>query len=306
MKKRLLVFLTVFVLLLSVAAPASAATANPNYAGDEQVTVAEDYATTPAPTGGKAGESLASDDVTADKFVYDYADLLTPEEESEVEADLAAVMGSYQFGAYVLTVQTLDGVSPMVYADDFYDYNFLGCGANRDGCILLLAVDSRDWWISTTGYGITALTDAGIEYIGDDMVRYLKNDNWSGGIRQYVTDVDTFVNEAKTNKPYDVGHMPRAHKSLADTLKGLGISLVIAAVIAFVVTKKIKSDYKPVRFNRNASNYLLDGSLRVTGQYDNFITSSVTSRVIESSSGGGSSTHSGSSGTSHGGGGGKF
>ncbi len=306
MKKRLLVFLTVFALLVSLAMPVAAATANPNYGGSEDVTLVDEYAAAPADTGSQAGESLASDDVSADKFVYDYANLLTDEEESEFEADLAAILGSYQFGAYVLTVQSLGGVSPMVYADDFYDYNFLGAGDNRDGCILLLAVDSRDWYISTTGYGITALTDAGIDYIGDDMVRYLKDNNWSGGVRQYVTDVDKFVNEAKTNKPYDVGHMPRAQKSLTDTLKGLGIALLISVAIAAIVTAKIKSSYKPVRFNRNASNYLLDGSLRVTGQYDNFITSSVTSRVIESNSGGGSSTHSGSSGTSHGGGGGKF
>lgn len=295
MKKKLLIFVTVFVLVFSICIPAFAAPVQNN--------------TNPPSTSssGVAGESLASKDVSADKFVYDNANLLTDAEEAEVAAILQGVYDNQQFGAYVLTVNSLGGVAPVVYADDYYDYNNLGYGAGHDGCVLVIAVESRDWYISTRGYGITALTDAGIDYIGDDIVRYLKNDDWAGGIKQYASDVDQFVNEAKTNKPYDTGHMPRAHKNAVDYLKGIAISLVISLIIAFVVVSKVKSNYKPVKFSKNAAYYLADGSLRVSGSYDNYITSSVSKVAIESkSSGGGSSTHTSSSGASHGGGGGKF
>ncbi len=240
--------------------------------------------------------------------LVDDADLLTDSEEAELLAKLDEISERQQFDVVVVTTKSLDGKSSMAYADDYYDYNGYGFGENHDGCLLLICdaggVGNRDWWISTTGYGITALTDAGIDYIGEEVVSYLKNDNWSGGFNKFAELVDDFVTQAKEGKPYDVGNMPL---SAGAVLKGLGGSLVVALIIAAIVCLKIKSNYKPVKFQKHATDYLVQGSLMMTGSYDNFITSSVTqTRIESSSSGGGSSTHSGSSGTSHGGGGGKF
>jgi hypothetical protein len=42
-------------------------------------------------------------------------------------------------------------------------------GENRDGVLLLVSTGDRKWHISTCGYGITAFTDAGIQYLGEQM-----------------------------------------------------------------------------------------------------------------------------------------
>jgi uncharacterized membrane protein YgcG len=107
----------------------------------------------------------------------------------------------------------------MAYADDFYDYNGYGFGANNDGCLLLVSMEDRDWWISTTGYGITALTDAGIEYIGDEFVSYLSDAEYAKGFDMFADLVDKFVTQAKEGNPYDVGNMPRATKTAQETAK---------------------------------------------------------------------------------------
>lgn len=235
--------------------------------------------------------------------LVDAADLLTDSEEAQILAKLDEISERQQFDIVIVTADTIDGKSPTAYADDFYDYNGYGYGANNDGCLLLVSMEDRDWWISTTGYGITALTDAGIDYIGEQFVSYLSDADYVNGFEKFADLVDEFVTQAKTGEPYDVGNLP---KSAKDTAIGVLVAIGIALVIALIAVFKVKSNYKPVKFKSSASDYLVNGSFMLTGQYDNFVTSSVTQTKIESSSSGGSSTHSGSSGTSHGGGGGKF
>lgn len=37
----------------------------------------------------------------------------------------------------------------MEYTDDYYDSNGYGYGKNHDGCVLVINMKSRDWWLST-------------------------------------------------------------------------------------------------------------------------------------------------------------
>ncbi len=241
-----------------------------------------------------------------DPRVVDNAELLTQSQIEELTEKVDEISERQQLDVVIVTTNSIDGKSPMAYADDYYDYHNYGYGANKDGVLLLLSMEDRDWWISTTGYGITAFTDAGIQLIGNEIVQYLSSGDYFGGFKLFADEADRFITKARTDKPYDVGNLPKAKKKLFDAKAAL-ISLVIAAVIAFVVILSIKSKYKPVKFQPNASDYLVSDSFNLTGAFDNFLYSNVSKTArSDSSSSGGSSTHSGSSGTSHGGGGGKF
>ena len=241
---------------------------------------------------------------THDARVVDQGQFLTDSEVSELTAKLDEISERQQLEVVVVTTKNLEGKTPMAYADDFYDYNNYGYGANKDGVLLLMSIEGseRNWWISTTGYGITAFTDAGIQYIGAELVPDLKNGNYASAFDTFASEADKFVTKAKSGKPYDKGNLPKKFSA-----KGLLVALIIGLIVAFIAIKSIQSKYKPVKFKSNASDYLVPGSLQVTGGYENFLYSNVSrSAKSDSSSGGGSSTHSGSSGTSHGGGGGSF
>ena len=56
-------------------------------------------------------------------LLVDNADLLTDEEESELEAQLDEVSERQAFDVAVVTVDSLEGKTAEAYADDFYDYN---------------------------------------------------------------------------------------------------------------------------------------------------------------------------------------
>lgn len=240
--------------------------------------------------------------------VVDNADLMSSEEEASLLEKLNTIYDTQNFECVVVTVKDLDGKSDMEYADDYYDYNGYGYGDSHDGCLMLIRVSSeydRNVWISTTGYGITALTDYGIDYILDEVVPDFKSGDYYQGSIEYAELVSEFVDEARAGKPYDVNNVKRSDK---DNLKAIGVSVIAALVISLIITLTIKGSYKPVKFNRGAANYLVDGSFNLKSSYDNFLYNTVSRVKIEteSSSHGGSSTHSGSSGTSHGGGGRSF
>ena len=97
--------------------------------------------------------------------LVDDAGLLSDSEEEELLGELDEISERQEFDVAVVTVNSLEGKTAEAYADDFYDYHGYGFGTDHDGILLLVSMEARDWHITTTGYGITAFTDAGIEYI---------------------------------------------------------------------------------------------------------------------------------------------
>ena len=237
--------------------------------------------------------------------LVDAADLLSDSEESTLLAKLNEISERQQADIVVVTVDTLDGKTPMEYADDFYDYNGYGFGADKDGVLLLVSMEDRDWWMSTTGYGITAITDAGIEYISDKFLSDLSDGDYAEAFTTYAGLCDDFFTQAKDGKPYDIGHMPQEPFNVAFHLF---FALVIGFVVALAATSIMKGKLKTVRFQSAAANYVRANSMNVTQSRDMFLYTQVHRREKpqESSSSGGSDTHTSSSGTTHGGGGGKF
>ena len=222
--------------------------------------------------------------------LVDRADLLSELEEEELEARLDEISERQQADVVVVTVNSLDGKSAQDYADDFYDYNGYGIGTDKSGILLLVSMEARDWHITTTGFGIRAITDAGLDYISDQFLPYLS---------------DEFLTQAKTGNAYDGDHMP---KGAYPWLKNLLIALGSGVVIALLIVEGMRRSLKSVKMQRSAENYVRAGSIQVTRRQDHFLytRTSKSARPKNNSGSSGSSTHTSSSGTSHGGGGGKF
>lgn len=239
----------------------------------------------------------------------DNAQVLTEDENSELEASLEELSVRQSFDVVVATIDSLEdeGYTSMEeYADDLYDYCQFGYGENRDGVLLLVSIGDRKWHISTCGYGITAFTDAGIQYLGEQMTPDMADGDYAAACRTFIQWTDTYVTAAREGHPYDVDNMP--HEPLS--IMYLGLALVIGLVTALIVTGVMKSQLKSVAPQQDATSYVRQGSMKLTNQRDLYLYRDVhrTERPKESSSNdsGGSSTHTSSSGTTHGGGGGSF
>lgn len=254
--------------------------------------------------------ALAEGENTGDGFADEYyrlldmASLLSDEDVDSLTARLDELSLRQKMDVVIATTNTLEGKSVVAYADDLYDNCSFGYGANRDGLILVISMEDNDWYISTCGYGITAFTDAGIKYIGEQIVPYLSDRDFAGAFATYITLCDEFITQARTDKPYDIGSLPRKPMSPAWIL----VCLIIGLILSCVTVGKMKAKLTTVRAQAAANSYMKNDSMNITDSREMFLYKNVTrtKRSNESSGGGGSSTHTSSSGTSHGGGGGKF
>lgn len=271
MKKKIAVFLFVIVLCLGMVLPAFA-----------------------TETDGFADEYYR---------VVDMADLLTDSEEKALIEKLDELSLRQNMDVVVATTNDLEGYSVTEYADLIYDECQFGYGESKDGLLLLISMEDRDWYISTCGYGITAFTDAGIEYIGEQIKSDLSDGNYAAAFSNFAGLCDDFITQARNGEPYDSSNLPREPLSLI----WIPIALVIGFVIAKIIVGNMKSQLKTVRKQAAANSYMRNGSMNITENRDLFLYHTVTrSEKPKNNSSSGSSTHTSSSGTTHGGGGGKF
>lgn len=248
----------------------------------------------------------ADSDIQDEKLprVVDGADLLSDAEEEALLERVDEISERQQMDVVIVTADTLDGKSSTAYADDFYDYNGYGFGLEHDGILLLIGMENRDWAISTCGAAIRTFTDAGQDYISDQFVPYLSNNNYGAAFNCFADQCDDFITKAKNGAPYDIGNMPKGEFRI---FYNLAIALVIGLIVGIIVAISLRAQLKSVKQQFAASVYTKSGSMRVTDKKDIFLYSKRDRRAKpQSSGGGGSSTHIGSSGTSHGGSSGHF
>lgn len=234
--------------------------------------------------------------------LMDTADLLSDAEEQKLLNALDEVSERQKLEIVIITTDTLEGNDIVSFADDLYDHCQFGYGTDRDGVLLLISMEDRDWYMSTCGYGITAFTDAGIQYISGQMKADLSAGNYAAAFRTYIEKCDEFITQARTDKPFDKSSLPRKPMSAI----WIPISLIVGIAIAVITVGGMKAELKTVRFQPKAKNYIRDGSLNIIQSRDLFLYRTVNRTEKSKNEDSGSSTHTSSSGTTHGGGGGKF
>ena len=238
--------------------------------------------------------------------LVDDAGLLTQDEADALLEELDRRSEALQFDIVVVTVDSLDGETPQNYAEDFFWYNGYGLGEDRDGALLLLAMDSRDWYIATHGYGITAITPAGREAMADRFVPSLSDGDYAAAFRTFAEECEDYVNHAREGSAYDTGDLPEAPFRMPGFL-WIVCCLLLGLLVGGITVGVMTAKHKTVRRQPAANSYVVRDSLHLTQQTDFFLYANTTrtERPKETNTGG-SDAHSGSGGSSFGGGGGKF
>lgn len=241
--------------------------------------------------------------------IVDWADLLSDTEEAELSDMLDEISERQQVDVVVVTVDSFEGQSAMEYADDFWDYNGYGFGAEHDGILFIMSMGERDWYISTEGFGIEAVTDAGREYMSEKFRPYLSDGEYAEAFRIFAEECDDYITQARAGTPYDVDNIPTEPFSHVGAIL---IAVVAGFVIALIVTGIMRLGLHSVHSRSAADSYIKSGGLRLTREHELFLYKNVTRKErpkeesSSNSSQGGSQTHTSASGRTHGGGGGKF
>ncbi len=219
-------------------------------------------------------------------YVVDEADLLTMDEQQELQQRCLEFYHTNGMELVIVTVSSLDGKTAMAYADDYFDYNY-----GSDGILLLIDMGSRQWHISTCGAAIEAFADTDLMDMEDGLMRYLPDGRFADAFHQFLSDAEYYVSD----------------EGVSDLEASLFIAVPASAVIALIVILIMRFAMNTKRPQRSAESYLVSDSENLRRQQDLFLYSNVikTARPQNNSSGG-SSTHRSSSGRSHGGRGGRF
>ena len=248
-------------------------------------------------------------------YVVDAAGLLSGKETAVLEEKAASLNSIYDIHPVILTVDSLGGSRPQEYADAYYDF----AGYGDDGVLFLLAMEERDWYISTSGKMIYALTDYGIQQIGDGSVAFFGEGAWFDGFCYFLDTLPTYLDALESSAPIDGeadysgsyyhGDQEEIVYYEEEFTPFFLFSLfcgIVAAGITVLIMRLCMNTKRP---RRSAGDYMVNGSWKLTQHRDLFLYSNV-SKVRKQdppkNTGGGSSVHRSSGGRSHGGGGGKF
>lgn len=146
--------------------------------------------------------------------LIDREHLLTDSQAEALSIRLKEIGTMYRCDVVIVTVPSLGAKTSEEYADDYFDYNGYGYGAvpdangttiNGDGILLLLSMENRDFAISTSGYGITAFTDYGIQsYLESRFLPYLSNNHYNSGLNAFADGCEYLLKTAREGVPYDV------------------------------------------------------------------------------------------------------
>lgn len=246
-------------------------------------------------------------ETTAPK-VIDEAGLLSESERSALEKRAEALVRTYSMDVVILTNNSLDGKTSEAFADDYFDYNGYGIGANYSGILLLVSMSERDWAISTCGDAIYAVTDYGNQLLQDAILSDLSAGNYYDAFDGYLSELEYLFERYSEGSPVDVAHgsAQRGRLTIGKVLLCIGIAAAISGIATFVMVKGMNTATR----NNQAGAYLKKDSFHLTTSRDIFLYSTTTKTCRQknsgSSGGGGSSTHHSSSGSSHGGSHGKF
>ncbi len=235
--------------------------------------------------------------------IVDNGAVLTDAEEASLLAKVDEISERQQCDVAIVTVESLEGKTVKLYADDFYDFNGYGMGEGDDGVLLLVSMNDRKWAITTYGKAIPTFTSAGLSYLEDQFRPLLTDGEYAQAFTVFAEQCDDYITQAASGTPYDTGNMPRGTFPF---LTRLVMALAIGVIIAFVVVSHMKSQLKSVGFQKAAAAYEKQGSMNVTNRSDLFLYRNVSRRRKPKQSSGGGGMSTGSSGRSHGGSSGSF
>jgi len=236
-------------------------------------------------------------------YVIDEANLLNDKEEENLNSKLSSLSKKYNSDFVVLIVESCDGQAIEAFADDYFDYHGYGQGINRNGVIIVTDMEQGEVAISTSGNGIDAFTDYGIDLALEEIVTYLSEANYYKAYDRFGDIADDYYRLYKQGTPVDEKKEEKSFKPF--NLTALGGSGLIAGLMSV-----LQADNKKRKLNTNvkekdADNYIYADEINLRDSQDIYLKTIVEEKE-RSSSNKGSTTHSSKSGNKHGGASKKF
>jgi uncharacterized protein len=235
--------------------------------------------------------------------VDDQAQLFTAEQIQELEEQAAPLNEEIKGNVFIVTTAT-NTEEPRDFADNYLRQQI---GNDQNGSVLLLDMNQRQIYISTSGNMIDYLTDSRIDSILDDVYNQMTNQNYFEAAKAYLTETQEYVEDGVPGDHYRVdeetGEVTRYNTlTRLEIIVALALAAGASLAFYFITISKYQLKFKTYKYP-----FREKASLKLTDKTDRLTNSFVTTRRIPKSpppgsGGGGSTTHSSGGGTFGGGG----
>lgn len=223
------------------------------------------------------------------QYVYDVSGLLTYEQWQELEYRAQAISQSCRCGVYFAIVDDYtDYGDGSVYETTYqlYHNSGLGYGLGRDGIIVLLSMEERDYAMFVYGeYAEYAFNEYGREMLEERFLGNFGDNDWYGRHLQLSERLRGIPGEGRGGRPRASLLLAAYRHDDGAFLPGRGDRLLYSAA---------RHENGPA--GAKADAYVAAGGLQLTEQRDQFSHTTVTRTAIRKESSGGGSTRSESGG----------
>lgn len=217
------------------------------------------------------------------EYAVDSAEVLTTDELETLKYKLAQISDENNIDVGIVTVEYLDGKTAQEFANDLFEQNKFGKGENRDGILLLVATEDREWAMSTHGSAKEAFNQDGLDYLSGEFLPYLSDDDYYSAFENFLNNAQELGAMYVAGNPYRVEYDEEGNYPIeGEPIKEEGInnsvwiplSIVIGCAISFVIMMMYKSQLKSVKSESRADDYLMD--MKLVKSQDIFLYRTVT------------------------------
>ncbi len=238
-------------------------------------------------------------------YVIDEAELLSASEEkrlSEKASDLSFAAG---IGVYIVTTENYTKYASDIHEASvtLYESHDLGIGNGKNGIMLLLSMNDRDYYLLSHGEDANyAFNDAAKDFLANGFLEEFRNDDWYDGFDDYLIKSSYAIEVAEEGTP-----LGTEEDAMEVNVIGIFISFILALIVSFFICHALKKKMLSVAEQQRAASYIAKNGVDITTREDRYIRTTVSrTRIVRNNNNSRSGGSSRSSGGGYSGRGGKF
>ena len=126
-------------------------------------------------------------------LLVDEGDILSDSEEASLLTELERISTEQKCDVAIVVPRSLGYKSSTEYADDWYDLNGFGYGTTKDGILLLVCMEERDWATSTAGAAQDWFDDYTLDRIESKMIDGLRSGDYYDTFMTFARDCEAVL-----------------------------------------------------------------------------------------------------------------
>lgn len=207
--------------------------------------------------------------------ISDAAGLLGAQDLVTLDENAKAISEHYNCGVYVVIVDDYKSYvrgSIADFSEAVYQSYNLGLGEGKNGILLALSMNDRDYDLCAYGdWAHYAFTDYGKGQLANEFLDNFRNNDWAGGLYDYVAGCSSLMEMAKNGNPLDTIVYEQVPEKPGWDPMELMLIVLIPCLVAFAVCSVFRAQMKTANRQYYATDYVAENRSHLRVRSDRFL-----------------------------------